>query len=362
MSAKAHPNVRQPAARTCLTRLGWCVLVLVAPLAATLLMPASLPQPYGAALAIGLMLALGLARWSAPQSLHGVRGEWVLPRSTHAVAITTLGARLSALDGAPPLELLAWQPLKGKSEVTARLPGLEGQSSHKGAANRLTWVTSFPKRGLQRLSPLSARTSQPFGLVSTTTPIGHESEILVFPALGQIRRAFELEMQRWMESQPLAALLGNDELTHLRPYRPGDRPHSVHWKASARRQELLVMERHTAGSRKLALVVDTCPGAKIWKMERLISVAATLVHHFCAKGWSLTLYGPFAPEGIRGPSEGLLEALALAEMQNAEIRDLIPEQEATIVLSQHPLVEPPSHALVLTLAECEQLVALPSRV
>jgi uncharacterized protein (DUF58 family) len=337
-------------------------LAFVAPLAATLLMPAWQPQPYAAVLAIGLTLALGLARWSAPQSPQGVRGEWILPRSTHAVAITNLGARLSALDGAPPLELLAWQPPKRKSEVTARLPGLEAQSSRKGAANRLTWVTSFPKRGLQPLPPLSVRTSHPFGLISTTIPIGHESEILVFPALGQIRRAFELEMQRWMESQPLATLFGNDELSHLRPYRPGDRPHSVHWKASARRQSLIVMERHTAGTRKLALVVDTCSGARIWKMERLISVAATLVHYFCAKGWSLTLYGPFAPEGIHGPSEGLLEALALAEMQNAEIRDLIPEADATIVLSQHPLIEPPSHALVLTLAECEQLIALPSRI
>lgn len=359
MNANAHPDATPLAARSGLTWLGWCVLVLVVPLAATLLMPTWQTQPYGAALAIGLLLALGLARWKAPRSLHGVSGEWILPRSAHAVAIATAGARLSAEDGAPPLELLAWQPSTRKSEVAVRLPGLEAQSSGKASATRLTWVTSFPKRGLQRLPALIVRTSQPFGLVSTTIPIGPEAEVLVFPALGQILRPFELEMQRWMESQPLTALLGNDELSHLRPYRPGDRPHSVHWKASARRQSLLVMERHTAGSRKLALVVDTCSGTKIWKIERLISVAATLVDYFCAKGWSLTLYGLFAPEGIHGGREDLLEALALAEIQSGEIRSLIPEREATIVLSQQALTETPSNAFVLTLAECEQLVALP---
>jgi uncharacterized protein (DUF58 family) len=332
------------------------------PLGATLLVPALQPQPYAAALAIGLLLALGLARWRSPRSLHDISGEWILPSSAHAVAITTVGARLSATDGAPPLVLLAWQPTERKSGVAALLNGLEALGSRRGPATRVTWVTSFPKRGLQRLPPLSVTTTQPFGLVSTTMPIGHGAEILVFPALGQIRRAFELELRRWMESQPLLTLFGNDELSHLRSYRPGDHPHSVHWKASARRQSLLVMERHTAGSRKLALVIDTCSGARIWKLERLISAAATLVEHFCAKGWSLTLYGLFAPEGIHAGREALLEALALAEMQSGEIRDLIPEQEPAIVLSQRSLPETPPNALVLTLAECEQLIALPPRV
>jgi uncharacterized protein (DUF58 family) len=338
------------------------VLSLVIPLSATLLLPAWQPQPYAAALATGLMLALAVARWKAPQSLHGVSGEWVLPRSAHAVASSTVGARLSGTHGAPPLVLLAWQPTERKLEVTARLIGLEAQSSRSAPATRLTWITRFPKRGLQRLPPLSVSTSQPFGLVSTTLPIGTGCVILVFPALGQIRRAFEPELQRWLESHPLFTQPGSDELAHLRPYRAGDHPHSVHWRASARRQSLLVMERHTAGSRRLALVVDTASGAQIWKVERLISVAATLVDYFCTKGWSLSLYGLFAPEGVHAGREGMLEALALAEIQSGEIRGLISEREATIVLSLHPLTETPPHALVLTLAECEQFVALPPRV
>lgn len=362
MKPEAHADLMPPVARHRLTWQGWGALGLVVPLSATLLMPAWQPQPYAAALAIGLLLALGLARWKAPHSLHGIIGEWVLPRSAHALASSTVGARLSATHETPPLVLLAWQPTDRKLGVAARLIGLEAQSSRKMPATRLSWITRFPRRGLQRLPPLSVSTSQPFGLVSSTVPIGPGCEFLVFPALGQIRRAFEIEMLRWMENHPLLTDPGNDELAQLRPYRAGDHPHSVHWKASARRGALHVMERHAAGSRKLALVVDTASGAKAWKFERLISVAATFVDYFCAKGWALSLYGLFAPEGIHGAREGMLEALALAQMQSGQIRALIPEREAAIVLSLHPLAETPSHALVLSLAECEQFVALPPRV
>jgi len=362
MTPEAHGERTPAAALHCLTWQGWCVLGLAVALSAASLMPAWQPRPFAAALAIGLLLALGLARWKAPQSLRGVFGEWVLPLSAHALATTRVGARLSATAGAPPCVLVAWQPTDRRSAVAARLSGLEAGSSDTVPATRLSWFTQFPKRGLQWLPPLSVRTSEPFGLVSTTVSIGPRREFLVFPALGQVRRAFEIEMRRWMESHPLLASSGNDELAHLRPYRQGDHPHSVHWKASARRRSLLVMERHAAQYRKLALVVDTASGAKVWKLERLISVAATLVDYFCAKGWDLTLYGLFAPGGIHGSRGDLLEALALANIQSGEVGTLIPEREAAIILSLHALIEIPPHALVLTLAECEQLVALPPRV
>ena len=165
MTPEAHAEGTPPAARHRLTWQGWCVLGLVLPLGTTLLMPAWQPQPYAAAFALGLLLALGLARWKAPRSLHGISGEWVLPRSAHALASTTVGARLSAVHGTPPLVLMAWQPTERKFGAAARLTGLDAQSSRRTPATRLSWLTRFSRRGLQRLPPLSVSTSQPFGLV-----------------------------------------------------------------------------------------------------------------------------------------------------------------------------------------------------
>jgi hypothetical protein len=122
------------------------------------------------------------------------------------------------------------------------------------------------------------------------------------------------------------------------------------------------MERHAAGYRKIALVIDPAVEARAWKFERLISVAATLVDYFCAKGWSLSLYGTFAPEGVDGARESLLGALALAERQRGEILTLIPERQASIVLCVEPVVDAPPHALALTLADCEDLVELSPRI
>src|SRR5262245_61916538 len=98
-----------------------------------------------------------------------------------------VGLLLSCSPGRAPLVLLTWQPTERKLGVAARLIGLEAQSSRRTPASRLSWSTRFPRRGLQRLPPLSVSTSQPFGLVSTTIPIGSGCEFLVFPALGQIR-------------------------------------------------------------------------------------------------------------------------------------------------------------------------------
>ena len=159
MIAGVRADVISPHARCRLTWQGWCVLALSVPLGATLLMPGWHPQAYPAALALGLLLALGLTRWMAPRLLHGITGEWILPRSAYAMTITPVGCRLSAAHNVPPLSLLAWQSMERKFEVVARLAGLEAQTSRM----QLTWVSSFPRRGLQRLSPLSVMSNQPFG-------------------------------------------------------------------------------------------------------------------------------------------------------------------------------------------------------
>jgi uncharacterized protein (DUF58 family) len=205
---------------------------------------------------------------------------------------------------------------------------------------------------------------QPFGLVSAGVQIGPATELLVLPALGRIRKELRTRLNRWLEAQSITTDLGDDELARLRDYRPGDHPHRIHWKASARHRTLLVAERHAPGCRRLALVVDTGTGADARRLERLICIAATLVDHFTGEGWSVSLHGHFAPLGTEGPRLRLLETLALAGATNGDLIDTIPTNRTAVVLALgavdlSALVPKP---LLLTLAECEQLVWLPRRV
>ncbi len=357
-AVKTEAATPAPASRARFTLLGWLVLAEAALLAATLFIPSVQPRPLGAALGLGLLVALALAVWRTPRSLAGVRGVWVLPTSPHAGEEVTVGASLIAEHGAPPLALEAWQPLVRRHEVMARLTGLDGLPT------RPSWTTRFPRRGLNRLPPLTVRTVQPFGLVSAGIQVGPATELLVLPALGRIRKELRTRLNRWLEAQAITNDIGDDELARLRDYRPGDHPHRIHWKASARHRTLLVAERHAPGCRRLALVVDTSTGADARKLERLICVAATLVDHFTGEGWVLSLHGHFAPLGTEGSRQRLLETLALAGAANGELLDTIPPHRTAVVLALTPpdvagLMPKP---LVLSLAECEQLVWLPRRV
>ncbi len=340
------------------TTQGWLVCAMAAFSASTLLMPVWQPNPLAGALAVGLLMALGFARWKTPRSLTGIHGRWILPASVHALDEVTVGAALVAGENAPPLALQAWQPMRRRFEIVARFSGLNPQPT------QAWWTASFPKRGRVLLPALVVETTQPFGLLSARIPVGAGFELVVFPALGQIRREFEIRIQRWLEMHSLGRDNGEDELAYLREYRPGDHPHSIHWKASARRRSMQVIERHALGCRRLALVVDTTAGAHAWKFERLLSAAATLVDYFFGKGWTLTLHGHFAPEGMEAGREQLLETLALAEAQSGDISRVIPEHQASVVVMLNPLDASgfAPHALVLTLAECEAIVLVPSRV
>jgi uncharacterized protein (DUF58 family) len=347
-----------PTSRARFTLLGWLVLAEAGVLAATTLMPSVQPRPLGAALALGLIAALVLAVWRTPRSLRRVRGAWVLPTTAHAGDEVSVGAALSAEHGAPPVILEAWQPLVRRHEVMARLTGLDGLPT------RPSWTTRFPRRGINRLPPLTVRTVQPFGLVSAGVQLGHGAELLVLPALGRIRRELRTRLNRWLEAQAITDEAGDDELARLRGYRAGDHPHRIHWKASARHRTLLVAERHAPGCRRLALVVDTGTGADGRRLERLICVAATLVDHFTGEGWSVSLHGHFAPMGLEGSRLRLLETLALAGATNGELMDVIPSNRTTVVLALAAIdlsVVTPK-PLLLTLVECEQLVWLPRRV
>ena len=355
---KRDPALPGQNSRARLTLLGWLVLAEATLLAATLFIPSVQPKPLGAALGLGLFMALGLAMWRTPRSLDGVRGVWILPASAHAGEEVTVGASLIATNGAPPLILEAWQPLVRRFEVMARLTGLDHLPT------RPSWSTRFPRRGLNRLPPLTVSTVQPFGLISAAVEIGPASEFLVLPTLGRIRRELRTRLNRWLEAQAITQELGDDELARLRDYRVGDHPHRIHWTASARHRTLLVAERHAPGCRRLALVVDTSTGADARKLERLICVAATLVDHFTSEGWAVSLHGHFAPLGVDGQRLRLLETLALAGATNGELLDSVPPNRTTVVLALNPLdissLMP--KPLVLSLDECEQLVWLPRRM
>jgi uncharacterized protein (DUF58 family) len=256
------------------------------------------------------------------------------------------------------LHVCALMPLNRRLDTVARLPGLDEQRT------RVSWSTRFPRRGLILLPAISVTTEQPFGLVFATRAVGESADLLVLPALGRVRRELRTRIDQWLEAQTATNDPGDDEIARLRPYRPGDHPHRVHWKASARHRGLLVAERHVPGNRRLALVVDTQVAGDSRRLERIIAIAATLADHLLGLGWNLTLHGAFAGHGVAGDRARLLEALAFAAATSDAVASFIPAQRTALILSLAPLPKLDIHPkpMVLTLAECDKLVRLPKRL
>jgi len=112
---------------------------------------------------------------------------------------------------------------------------------HPGSAGNASLTLLFPvrRRGPWRAPVLRVATTAPFGLFRTWTWIALDARTLVYPKPEGDQPLPELPGPE-AGSRRLAGSL--DELSGLRPFREGDSPRQVAWKAYARGAPLLVRE------------------------------------------------------------------------------------------------------------------------
>lgn len=107
-------------------------------------------------------------------------------------------------------------------------------------------AVSAPKRGVVTIDRLRLTTTHPFGLFRTWTWIHAPITMLVYPRpLGPLPMPGESGRKSGTRSHGHS---GADEWHGLRPFRDGDSPRQVDWKAYAREAPLLVKEYSAAGS------------------------------------------------------------------------------------------------------------------
>jgi uncharacterized protein (DUF58 family) len=110
---------------------------------------------------------------------------------------------------------------------------------------RIDLTVVAPKRGLIRIDRLHLLTTHPFGLFRTWTWVHAPIEMIVYP-----RPVGSLPMPTYFGAKVGAVPVinaGADEWMGLRPFRDGDSPRQVDWKAYAREAPLLVKEYSAAG-------------------------------------------------------------------------------------------------------------------
>lgn len=140
------------------------------------------------------------------------------------------------------------------------------------------------RRGVLLVGPMTALRQDVLGLARWERTVAGPAELLVSP------RAHLLDIPELgtgvlgRHLLTLAQRLGHGEFHSLREYVEGDEPRSIHWRASARSDDLKVRQHTVEGLRRCVVVLDLSPVDRVPAgeldegFERAVEVAASVVH------------------------------------------------------------------------------------
>lgn len=158
--------------------------------------------------------------------------------------------------------------------------GLSGRDTELVALDanhsaRLRLPVATLRRGRQRIDRVRIDTDFPFGLFRTWTWLHLPIDVTVYP-----RPRGEQDVPRGAsgrESTSGRVSAGVDEWSGLRPFRDGDSPRQVDWKAYAREQPLLVKEYRGAAAESLDFGLEDARGrdleARLEQLARWVCAA-----------------------------------------------------------------------------------------
>ena len=250
-------------------------------------------------------------------------GRWIHPMVMVAGDVGRVDIRIEHVGTVPSVsfELSETVGRPRATPYTARLP----VPPMAGRAFTITgYELTTTARGIVRLGPLIVEHRDPLGIARTRTLLLDVDEVFVAP------RSYLLDMPQLGQGilgahlLAMARRLGPGEFHGLREYVDGDEPRSIHWKASARSEQLLVKEFTTEGLRRCTVVLDASSSGygDPEAFERAVTVAASLVHSADRAGLT-TRFVTVDGIDLRGPdvAQQTLRHLARLELSDATLGD-----------------------------------------
>jgi len=223
------------------------------------------------ALPFALPLALGLRLARAPQ----LRVEVDVARAT-ALEQDELAVEVT-VSSETPVERL---------ELVLVVPdGLEVASGASAQSLRLGWedertlelTVRCTRWGNYELGDIRLRARDRLGLTIWESRLDHRQRLRVYPLPETLRRIVRPVSTQLYTGNEVARQKGEGmEFADLRLFAPGDRVRSINWRASARRDELVVNERHPERNADVILFLDTFADARAGGRSTLdLAVRAT---------------------------------------------------------------------------------------
>jgi len=182
------------------------------------------------------------------------------------------------------------------------------------------------KRGQYHWQTLQFKTAAPLGLLSCERWRQIPTSVLVYPEVIPLTHCPILDrfaaIQALMPDQHHSNQLGQDGTTRsLRPYREGDPRRLIHWRSSAKFNELRTRELEViAGESPVIIALNSGDRWSEETFESAVIAAASLYHYAEKQGISVRLWT--AGFGLQNQSIEVLETLALIESGETEQYEL----------------------------------------
>jgi hypothetical protein len=201
----------------------------------------------------------------------------------------------------------------------------------------MTYPVRSEVRGRYSIGPLAVRLSDPFGFVELTRSFSSRASLVVTPSVVPLPPL--LLSGDWSgtgDNRPRAfAAAGTEDVT-VREYRLGDDLRRIHWRSSARADELMVRREEQPHQSRATLLLDARASAHrgsgpASSFEYAVSAIASIGAHVAAQNFAVRLIsdeglGPntsWHDRGISGPAEVRILLESLAVIQTRPYGDLV---------------------------------------
>jgi uncharacterized protein (DUF58 family) len=226
----------------------------------------------------GTLLATLLIQWRVcAKTLYGLTTNRRLPRSMHARKPFDIELNISN----PKRWLGTWLvlaqdrlvhvPSNTAIRTNSQGIGLLYPSIPPNCTRVQKYRCVVQRRGLYRFLGTELTTRFPMGLMRGILPPLGGGTFVVQPAIGRLlpgwQDLFEVH-ESAANHRRTRSMSDEGDFFGLRAYRHGDSPRWIHWRSSARRDELVVKQFQREDSRELVVLLDLFRGPSRSKEER----------------------------------------------------------------------------------------------
>lgn len=203
-----------------------------------------------------------------------------------ALAVLAFAVGQVALTDRPQVELTIPRPgapgdartigiqvdMNAIATVTDRIDGVSPETVELAVNGdgSIEYDVTLSRRGVHAVGPLSVTVRDPLGLITERYQYTGFDPVVVYP-----------ETQRLTATAAFSSLteaqgaIERQEFERLREYAPGESLRNVHWKTSAKHQDLFVVEHTRGGETGVSVVAESIAGEN--NADAMASAAASII-------------------------------------------------------------------------------------